>query len=141
MKDFLKIVVIFILLLNGTGALYGGLHLIMHPDGSSLQMPLTYLAHSPFENYLIPGIVLFTANGLLSLIVLIAWIARFKNTTLLVMLQGLILCGWILIQVIMIRTISSLHIIFLLAGMILLVLGWWLRYGFNKPNTKHIRQL
>ncbi len=35
MKTLLIVVSILLLLLNGIGALYGGYHLITHPDGSS----------------------------------------------------------------------------------------------------------
>jgi len=61
-----------LLLFNGFGAIYGGWNFMVHPDGSSMQMSLDSLKHTPFHSYLIPGIILFVVNGLLSLGVLLA---------------------------------------------------------------------
>ncbi|MBX2946201.1 MAG: hypothetical protein KF725_10230 [Cyclobacteriaceae bacterium] len=64
-----RILIISLLLFNGISACFGGYRLISKPDGSGLDMPVSFLEHTPFSNYLIPGIVLFVANGLLSLVV------------------------------------------------------------------------
>ena len=64
MKTFFKILAGVLLIINGMGALYGGLNLIVYPNGNSLQLPLEYLNHSPFNNYFIPGVILFVMNGL-----------------------------------------------------------------------------
>ncbi len=40
----------------GVGAIFGGIGLIIHPDGSFLQIPIELLANSPFTSYLIPVI-------------------------------------------------------------------------------------
>lgn len=49
------------------GAVYGGIFLILKPDGSALGMNPEWLDHSPFTNYLIPGLILFTLVGLFPL--------------------------------------------------------------------------
>lgn len=63
-------------LLNGLGVLQafiglwavaGGVGLVLDPSGASVGIPLEYLRNSPFQSYLVPGIVLFTVNGLGSL--------------------------------------------------------------------------
>ena len=41
-----------------------------HANGEPLRMPQTLLQYSPFHSYLIPGIILFVVNGLMSLLVL-----------------------------------------------------------------------
>jgi hypothetical protein len=45
---------------------------MLHPDGSSIEMSLDWLQHTPFQDYLIPGIILFIANGLFSIFVFIS---------------------------------------------------------------------
>jgi amino acid permease len=70
-KAFLKILTVLLLLFNGIGAIYGGGNLILHPDGSSIELSPDWLKHTPFRDYLIPGIILFIANGLLSVFVLV----------------------------------------------------------------------
>lgn len=123
MKVFLKIITSLLLLINGIGAIYGGGNLILHPDGSSIQLSIHWLQHTPFNNYLIPGIILFIANGLLSVFVFIALLLKHKNYPWLVMAQGAILTGWIVIQILLIQTIYFLHIILGSVGIALIVLG------------------
>ena len=57
-------VLIFLLAFLGLGAMYGGFVLIISPSGSIFGMPLTMLANSPFSNFLIPGIILFSILGI-----------------------------------------------------------------------------
>ena len=47
----------------GFGAVISGGLLIAAPNGSLMQMPLSMLASSPFSNFLIPGIILFSLLG------------------------------------------------------------------------------
>lgn len=93
------------------------------PDGSGLDMPLNLLEHTPFSNYLIPGIVLFVANGLLSLVIAFFVVAKSKHYIKLTILQGFILIGWIVVQMIMLQTVNYLHIIFGALGVLLVVSG------------------
>ena len=135
-KVLLRIIASLLLLFNGIGTLYGGGNLILHPDGSSLQLSLDWLQHTSFQNYLIPGIILFVANGLFSIIVCIAVFLRYRNSALLVMMQGVILMGWILIQVKLRQTIYFLHVILGSVGLALLVIGYLLKVGTNRDQVK-----
>ena len=123
MNAVLKIVVSLLLALNGIGALFGGWLLIMHPDGSGLHMPLTMLRHSPFNDFFIPGMILFTVNGLTSICVLLFLIFRVRKYAWLTMIQGALLTGWIVIQIVMIRGVSYLHLIYGGAGILLILCG------------------
>lgn len=49
---------------NGLSALAGGIGLILNTDGKALGMDTEMLASTPFETFLIPGIVLFVVNGI-----------------------------------------------------------------------------
>lgn len=124
MKTFLNIIIFMLLILNGVGAIYGGSNLIMQPDGSGLGFTTDLLANTIFPDFLIPGIVLFIANGLCSLWVSMAVVLNYKNNAWFVMAQGAILAGWIIIQVIMLQTIYPLHIIMGSMGFALILLGW-----------------
>jgi hypothetical protein len=70
MNAFLKIASVVLLLFNGIGAVYGGLHLLLHPDGSSIGLSTDWLKHSPFDSFFIPGLVLFLVNGVFNFFVL-----------------------------------------------------------------------
>lgn len=123
----LHLVAVALLLLNGVGALYGGWQLATDPTGSSMQMPLSYLEHSPFDTYLIPGIVLLMANGAGSLVVLGLMLARSPYYPLGVIAEGFILGGWISIQMLMLQTANPLQLTFTTVAVLLIVsgLGLW----------------
>ena len=123
----LHLVAIALLLLNGVGALYGGWQLATDPTGSSMQMPLSYLEHSPFDTYLIPGIVLLMANGAGSLVVLGLMLARSPYYPQGVIAEGFILGGWISIQMLMLQTANPLQLTFTTVAVLLIAsgLGLW----------------
>jgi hypothetical protein len=123
-KAFLKILTVLLLLFNGIGAIYGGGNLILHPDGSSIELSPDWLKHTPFPDYLIPGIILFIANGLLSVFVLGTLLLKHRNYHTFVIAQGIILVGWIAIQIMLIQTIYFLHGILGAVGLALIILGW-----------------
>ncbi len=48
----------------GIGALFGGIQFILAPDGHLLGVPLSMLAGTPFQSFLVPGLLLFTLVGI-----------------------------------------------------------------------------
>ncbi|MBX2970039.1 MAG: hypothetical protein KF803_11770 [Cyclobacteriaceae bacterium] len=127
MKKSAHILAVLILIFNGVSACFGGWMLTASPDGSSLGMTVSLLEHSPFGNFLIPGIVLFTVIGLLSLVSAYLIFRHVTRYSFLTILMGLILIGWIVVQAIMIQTVNYLHVIFVAAGLLLIVSGLLLR--------------
>lgn len=124
MKNIIKVVCILLLLLNGIGAFYGGLLLIIDPSGSKLGLPLSFLENSPFHNYLIPGIVLLIANGVFSFITLGIVLFKSAYSQWFLIIQGLLLTGWIVFQIFFLRMFyPPLHATFLIIGIVLLVCG------------------
>ncbi len=115
-----------LLLFNGIGALYGGWNLMMHPDGSSIQLTPDWLLHTPFTNYFIPGLVLFIFNGLFSMVAFAALLFKHRLYPWLIMAQGAILMGWIVIQMLLIQTVYFLHYVMGGTGIALLVAGYLL---------------
>lgn len=135
MRTTLKILVSILLLINSVGALFGGWNLMLHPDGSSMQMSLDWLQYSPFSNYLIPGIILFTVNGLFGIFVLGTIIFRHRFFHWFVVVQGLILTGWIIIQILMVRSVLGIQVFFGSIGLALILLGYLLpRIRSGKEN-------
>lgn len=116
MKTAAKGLLILLLLLNASGAFFGGILLITDAGGRSLGMNTELLAGSPFKDFLIPGIILLIFNGLLPMLaavglllkrtrrplaVLPIWRDRQWGWTL-TLLSGIALIVWILVQVAMI---------------------------------------
>lgn len=124
MKTAVKAICIVLLLVNGLGALYGGFMLMSDPSGARMQMPLSYLEHSPFSNYLIPGIVLFIVNGLFSFVTIMTILCKNFHSYWFVIIQGLLLSGWIIVQIILLRIFyAPLHATFLIIGLCLIGCG------------------
>ena len=106
----------------GVGALAGGLAAITNPQ-EPLGVSVQLLKNSPFSNYLIPGIILFTIIGLGN--VISALMFRFK-----LRFQGYIssvfswaLVIWIVVQCIMLNAVAFPHILFFSIGLIQAVLS------------------
>ena len=60
----------------GINGFAGGLLLLLAPDGSLLGLQAGWLAHSPFRNYFIPGMLLLLFNGIFPLFVFTGLIRR-----------------------------------------------------------------
>ena len=69
---------IFLILLTlpGIGAIFGGGILIISPSGQFFGMPLSMLENSPFGNFLMPGIILFSVLGVMPCCIVWALIKR-----------------------------------------------------------------
>jgi hypothetical protein len=68
-KPFALYILLLLLLALGAGGIYGGFLLTDDPSGRLLQMPLNALQGSPFQDFLIPGIILLLFNGFLPLLI------------------------------------------------------------------------
>ncbi len=130
--NILRIIAILLLLFNSIGAFLGGWSFINDPTGGDLNIPLSYLEHSHFNNFLIPGIVLFTVNGLFGLLTLLWTAFEWKKYTWLIILQGILLIGWIIVQMILLREIYYLQFIFGGIGLALLLIGITLKRNIDE---------
>ena len=120
-----RIIATILLLFNAISALFGGWSLMTDPSGETLDMPIRFLEHSPFETFLVPGIILFVTNGLFSLLFAVMALLKFMNYSWLVIVQGFILVGWLTIQIIMIREFyGPLHVLYFSVGFLLIASGW-----------------
>ena len=106
----------------GVGAMFGGFAAITNPQNPA-GATVDLLKNSPFSNFLIPGILLFTVIGLGNVIT--AFLFRFK-----LRFQGYIssifswaLVIWIVVQCIMINSVHFLHIIYFIIGVIEAILS------------------
>ena len=114
---------LFLLFFNGISALFGGGSLVLDPSGASMEMPLDWLAGTPFSSHLIPGLILFLVLGAGSIAAAIATVRKVNNYPLLVSLIGLALVIWIIVQIIMIQQLHWLQALYGGIGLILLTLA------------------
>jgi hypothetical protein len=118
-----RTIAICTLVFLGVTAIGGAVPLILYPQGDLLHMPLSLLDHSPFHSFLIPGIVLLLANGVLSFVALYQLVRRRNGYGFWVSFQGCVVSGWIVIEVIMIRAVAWPHFFYLAVGLILIASG------------------
>lgn len=128
---------ILLLFIQGVMALLGGYKLIKDPSGSLIGMPITMLAHSPFSNFLIPGIVLFFLLGVFPLVVICLLFLKpqgkffsFLNlysdrhySWSFSLYVGLLIILWIFFEVWWVGYTHPLQIIFSFLGMLIIVLA------------------
>ncbi len=122
---------IFMHVLLGIGAVFGGLVLVLDPSGGLIKRPITLLENSPFNNFLIPGIILFTMLGVFPLIISFALITKWEwlaPYTLNIFAEkhwswtyslyiGFALIIWVTVQVFMIDHVSIIHVVYILIGL------------------------
>lgn len=120
---------VFLLVFLGVLAIGGGGLLILDPSGKSIQFPLALLDSTPFTDYLLPGIILFITIGLLPLFITGLVLKRTARHTGWVILQGLILLAWLSIELSLNPNffVPYMHYPLYLIGLLLLLLGWYLR--------------
>jgi len=117
------IVSIILLLVVGFSASGGGAALVMDPTGKSIGLPAEGLRDTLFDNFQLPGLILFFAVGLLSLMASVFTILKNPIYPTLIFCQGAILTGWILVQVYLLPESHILQLICFIVGLLLMLLG------------------
>jgi len=126
-------------ILIGLGALLGGWMLITDPTGGELGMSLTWLAGTPFSNFLIPGIILFTINGLGTFVGSVSTLksARFSGETAIAL--GVFMMLWIIIQVSLIGYMNFLQPLYFAVGVLETAGGWLLWHQTREVHLQKTR--
>lgn len=121
-KPLAVIVLMVLLVLQGLSGLAGGFGLVADPSGASLGIPIAWLEGSPFQDYLVPGIVLLSVLGLGPLVVLygLSTGRRWARTGSLAIAGGLII--WITVEIAIIgyQPNPPLQLIYGLMGAVML---------------------
>lgn len=123
----IRVAIVCILFLVALNALVAGYLFMSDPSGAGLHITVSRLQHSPFTDYFIPGLVLFFAIGILGLFTAIITILNWRYYSWVIMMQGVVLLGWIVIQIAMLQELNFLHYIFITISALLLFFGYRLR--------------
>jgi len=125
-----------LLLFVGIAAVAGGLGVLLDPSGESLGVSVDLLINSPFKNFLIPGIVLFTIIGLTNLLVSFLTFKQHLLSGGATIILGFIMILWIVLQVYWIGWLTSLQPTFLIIGFAEIILG----YVLHSRNLFYFRK-
>ena len=98
MEKSVRLLSVILLIFLGLLAIGGGGMLVYDHTGNSMQFPIELLARTPFENYLIPGILLFLFIGVLSLVIAVILIRKLPGYPWFIILQGMILIIWLIVE-------------------------------------------
>ena len=116
-------ILLIAVLFQGLSGILGGIGLIIDPSGSMLNIPIEWLQDSPFNSYLLPGIILFTVLGVFPIIVFL-WLLK-KNSKGWVgsIMLGIALLIWILTEILIIGYQSDppLQLIYGILGILILI--------------------
>ncbi len=113
----------------GLSAVPSGLLLVIRPDGSLMEMPVSILKGSPFGDYLVPGILLFLVMGLGNLAAAILSFRRRELAGFAGIFFGFALVIWIFMQVSMIGGGHWLQYLYFFLGIAEILLGIAMREG------------
>lgn len=111
--------VIALLLLAGSTALGAGYSFMADPSGSAVGIPLWYISQSGFTSYFIPGLILFVAIGVFGIATSLTVIFRWQNYPMALLLYGMVLTGWIAVQIVLVRDFNLLHLLCIVIGLAL----------------------
>ena len=101
MKTTIRIFAIFLLLFLGFGGVYGAWMLISDPSGGKFEWSLDLLNGTPFNSFLIPGIVLLIINGLFPIFVAVITVLKKSYAQTLILFQGVLVIIWLTIQLLL----------------------------------------
>lgn len=100
--------------------------MISNPDGTTMGLPLSLLDAAPFKNFLIPGMALTTV-GVINTLAVFFYIRRNVNRYNWAMAGGVMIIGWIIVQMILIQTFHWLQFIYLGVGLLVILIAYQLK--------------
>jgi hypothetical protein len=123
MKSILFMLISFIAITS----LLSGILMISNPDGSILNLSPGLLNGSPFKDFTIPGILLTIIVGGVNLLAVFFNLKRQTNRYNWALAGGLVISGWIIIQMILIGAFHWLHILYLVIGILIILISYQLK--------------
>ncbi len=142
-KSISTFLLIFLVCFQMISAIPSGLMMILDPSGATLGVPLNMLEPSPFSDFLIPGLFLFSILGIFPILIVYGLLKKpnFKFANRLNLLKdhhwswtfsyylGLLLVLWINMQLFFIKSWDILHFVYSMLGVLIIVVT-------HLPSTK-----
>jgi hypothetical protein len=124
MKTLLFILVSFI----AVTATLSGLIIISNPDdGGVINLSTKLLKETWFKNFLIPGVVLTVIVGGTNLLAVFYNMQRHPDRYSWALAGGIMISGWIIVQMILIGTFHWLQFIYLGIGILIILIAYQLK--------------
>jgi hypothetical protein len=123
MKIFLTLLTTFVTLT----AIAGGMLLIMDQEGASLHLTTSMLNNTPFDDYLMPGILLLSLVGGINGAALVSQLTNSSLMYRWTIAAAVVLITWTIIQMLIFSGASWLQLLFLFIGVFMVLLTWQLK--------------
>jgi hypothetical protein len=120
---------------NAISAMAGGGALAIWPDGSVLRAPLSMLSGTPFNDFLVPGLVLFAMVGVTNMVAAMLAFNREEGAEVPSFFAGLATVGWIIGELFVLRLFSGFQVVYLLTGLLLMADAGWIRRARPRSTT------
>jgi len=114
-----------LVLFQGLSGLAGGIGLVLDPSGQSVQIPIEWLQGSPFDSYLIPGLVLLIVLGFYPLYLFYGLIKKSSWVWPGTLFLGMALLIWIFVEILVVgyHAEPPLQLIYGMLGLFISVLA------------------
>jgi hypothetical protein len=123
----MKILLFILSALVAITAIVSGLLMISNPDGNIMSLQLSILKNSPFNNFLVPGIVLVLFVGGTNLLAIIYLFQNSPNRYNWAIAGGVMICCWIVVQMILLNALSWLQFVYLGVGLLIILTAYQLK--------------
>lgn len=109
----------------------GGLALLVGAEGA--RFPAAWLADTPFQSYLIPALILTIVVGGSSLTAMILLIRKHPLSWMMVIVAGLSLCGFISVEVLLLKQNppgpTTIELVYFFLGFLMMLPAWGIRFS------------
>ena len=105
----------------GITTLLSGILMMSIPDGSILSLPLSILKNTPFEDFKLPGLLLFFFVGSVNMIAVFYNLIKHPKRYNWAIAGGIAIVIWIIFQYLLIQQSMWLDIVYLLCGLIIIL--------------------
>jgi hypothetical protein len=122
MKTARQLSIAILLFLSGS-ALYGSYQMITDPTGNSLGLPFYLLNGTILSSYAVVGWILLVTVGIFCPVIILFMLLRSGIYSFLIMLEGVILCIFIFVQMFLLWATFWVQYVFMAAGIGLIILG------------------
>ncbi len=124
MKTFLFLLLSFVTVT----ATLSGCIMIGDPFGEFMHLPLHILDGTPFKNFRDPGILLTAFVGGTGLIALFLNMQKHPYRYNWAIATGIMICGWIIVQMILIHLSLWIHFLYLGIGILIILTAFQLKW-------------
>jgi membrane-associated protease RseP (regulator of RpoE activity) len=127
-KEGMKILLFLLVAFVALTATISGLVMIANPvDGGILNLPKELLSNTPFKNFLLPGILLTGLVGCVNIMAIVRQIQQHPHRYNWAIAGGVMISGWIIVQMIMINALTWLQLVYLGTGVLIALTAYQLK--------------